>query len=120
MHQTGADADAAPAKRTMVFVHGAGHGAWCWYQVVTLMQAAGFNAVTLDLTSGGVDKTAADNVKTISQYAKPLTDFLSDQSASDPKVCSSSHLLSPHGYYRYSSSMVVAGKNPMRKRHSGR
>ncbi|OAE26877.1 hypothetical protein AXG93_4360s1320 [Marchantia polymorpha subsp. ruderalis] len=93
MHQTGADADAAPAKRTMVFVHGAGHGAWCWYQVVTLMQAAGFNAVTLDLTSGGVDKTAADNVKTISQYAKPLTDFLSDQSASDPKVVLVGHSL---------------------------
>ncbi|OAE33897.1 hypothetical protein AXG93_1658s1050 [Marchantia polymorpha subsp. ruderalis] len=86
-------ADAAPAKRTMVFVHGAGHGAWCWYQVVTMMQAAGFNTVTLDLTSAGLDRTPADNVMTISQYAKPLTDFLSDRSSSEPKVVLVGHSL---------------------------
>jgi pimeloyl-ACP methyl ester carboxylesterase len=40
-----------------VFVHGAWHGAWCWYRVVALLEAAGQRVTALDLPSGGIDAT---------------------------------------------------------------
>ena len=38
-------------------VHGAWHGAWCWYKVVPLLQRAGHTAITPDLPSLGRDRT---------------------------------------------------------------
>ncbi len=38
---------------TVVLVHGAWHGAWCWTKVVPLLEAAGVDAVTVDLPGHG-------------------------------------------------------------------
>ncbi|KAK9938994.1 hypothetical protein M0R45_015704 [Rubus argutus] len=42
-------------KKHFVLVHGAGHGAWCWYKIATLLTAAGHNVTTLDLFGRDTD-----------------------------------------------------------------
>jgi pimeloyl-ACP methyl ester carboxylesterase len=42
---------------TFVLVHGAWHGAWCWYKVVPRLTQAGHQVLTPDLPSLGRDRT---------------------------------------------------------------
>ncbi|KAL3697702.1 hypothetical protein R1sor_011778 [Riccia sorocarpa] len=41
-----------------------------------MMEEVNFNTVLLDLPSGGVDRTRPEDVMTIANYSKPLTDYL--------------------------------------------
>jgi pimeloyl-ACP methyl ester carboxylesterase len=45
-----------------VFVHGAWHGAWCWYKVAPALEAKGHRVTTLDLPSAGIDGTPRASV----------------------------------------------------------
>lgn len=45
-----------------VLVHGAWHGAWCWYKIVAGLEAAGHRVTTLDLPSSGIDGTPPETV----------------------------------------------------------
>lgn len=47
---------------TFVLVHGAGHGAWCWFKLVPELEALGHRAVTLDLPALGDDTTPISEV----------------------------------------------------------
>ncbi|XP_008788157.2 methylesterase 17 [Phoenix dactylifera] len=60
-----------------VFVHGVGHGAWCWFKLRHLLEASGHRVSCLDLTSAGIDRTGADSVRSFEEYDKPLFDFMS-------------------------------------------
>ena len=40
-----------------VLVHGAWHGAWCWYKIVPRLQALGHNVLAIDLPGNGIDRT---------------------------------------------------------------
>ena len=40
---------------TVVLVHGAWHGAWCWERVVDLLASTGVNAIAVDLPGHGTD-----------------------------------------------------------------
>jgi pimeloyl-ACP methyl ester carboxylesterase len=42
---------------TFVLIHGAGHGGWCWYKVVPLLEKQGHTVIAPDLPSHGRDKT---------------------------------------------------------------
>lgn len=42
---------------TYVLVHGAWHGAWCWYRVAAALERAGHRVITPDLKSLGADRT---------------------------------------------------------------
>ncbi len=42
---------------TIVLVHGAWHGAWCWERVVPLLEAKGHRVVAPDLPGMGADRT---------------------------------------------------------------
>src|SRR5689334_12110464 len=44
---------AASAPATVVLVHGAFHGAWCWSKVVPLLEEAGIPVVAVDLPGHG-------------------------------------------------------------------
>lgn len=59
-----------------VFIHGLGHGAWCWYKVVSLLEKEGQRAVALDLTSNGINKAASAEVNSLAKYSQPLIEYL--------------------------------------------
>ncbi|EXB56015.1 hypothetical protein L484_018804 [Morus notabilis] len=60
-----------------VLVHGAGHGAWCWYRLRTLLEASGHKVSAIDLKSSGIDPTNFDAVFTFQEYNEPLITFMS-------------------------------------------
>lgn len=43
--------------KTYILIHGAWHGAWCWYKVVPEMAKMGYKAIAIDLPSHGKDTT---------------------------------------------------------------
>ncbi|KAJ4827277.1 hypothetical protein Tsubulata_031185 [Turnera subulata] len=59
-----------------VLVHGACHGAWSWYKLKPLLEAAGHRVTLLDLAAAGIDKKAIHDIHTFSAYTQPLLDFL--------------------------------------------
>jgi pimeloyl-ACP methyl ester carboxylesterase len=63
-------ASAARDPKHFVLIHGAWHGAWCWYKVLPALEAAGHQATALDLPSGGVDLTPAAGVTREQQTAR--------------------------------------------------
>lgn len=59
-----------------VMVHGASHGAWCWFKVRALLETSGYKVTCLDLTSAGIDRTDPNTVLTLEEYNKPLVNLL--------------------------------------------
>ncbi|XP_009619949.1 methyl jasmonate esterase 1-like [Nicotiana tomentosiformis] len=59
-------------KSHFVFVHGLGHGAWCWYKVITTLISLGYKATALDLAASGVHYKESEEVKSLSDYVEPL------------------------------------------------
>ncbi|KAJ4827269.1 hypothetical protein Tsubulata_033124, partial [Turnera subulata] len=59
-----------------VLVHGACHGAWSWYKLKPLLEAAGHRVTLLDLAAAGIDGKAIHDVHTFSAHTQPLLDFL--------------------------------------------
>lgn len=57
-------------------VHGACHGAWCWYKVVTLLKSAGHKVSAVDLGASGINPKQLDEIPTFCGYFKPLNDFM--------------------------------------------
>jgi pimeloyl-ACP methyl ester carboxylesterase len=43
------ESKAQQSKSTVILVHGAGHGAWCWSKVIPLMQEKKINTLAIDL-----------------------------------------------------------------------
>ncbi|KAG6547215.1 hypothetical protein Mapa_011151 [Marchantia paleacea] len=43
-----------------------------------MLQRVGFRTVAIDMLSHGIDKTSPDDVMSISQYSRPLTNYLSN------------------------------------------
>jgi len=59
-----------------VLVHGAFHGAWCWYKVAHQLKSEGHNVTTLDMAACGVNTEKIEEVDSVSEYHKPLITFL--------------------------------------------
>ncbi|KAJ4714963.1 Salicylic acid-binding protein 2 [Melia azedarach] len=72
-------------KKHFVLVHGACHGAWCWYKVLALLKVAGHRVTALDLGASGLNTKRLDEIASISDYVQPLMDFMSSLSP-DEKV----------------------------------
>ncbi|BBN02488.1 hypothetical protein MPTK1_2g15700 [Marchantia polymorpha subsp. ruderalis] len=66
------------SKAHFVLVHGAGHGAWAWFEVATMLEKAGYTATALDCTGGGISETSPDDVTSVADYSKPVVDYLSN------------------------------------------
>lgn len=60
---------------TFVLIHGAWHGAWCWDEVVPLLEKAGHRAVAPDLPGHGDDATPLDEV-TLDAYARKVEEVV--------------------------------------------
>ncbi|KAJ7974296.1 Methyl esterase [Quillaja saponaria] len=63
-----------------VLVHGGGFGAWCWYKTIALLEEGGFKVAAIDLTGSGIHSFDTNSITSLSQYVKPLTDFLENLS----------------------------------------
>ncbi|KAF9624932.1 hypothetical protein IFM89_015652 [Coptis chinensis] len=59
-----------------VLVHGGGFGAWCWYKTITHLEEGGFKVDAIDLTGLGVHSCDTNNITSLTEYVKPLTNFL--------------------------------------------
>ena len=57
--------------RTYILVHGAWHGAWCWYKVVPIMEKKGYKVITIDLPGHGKDTTNPELV-TFKMYVEKV------------------------------------------------
>ncbi|KAF5744561.1 methylesterase 17 [Tripterygium wilfordii] len=94
-----------------VLVHGAGHGAWCWYKIRCLMEASGYKVTCLDLKSAGVDLADRNYVSTFDEYNQPLTNFISNL-PQNHKVCLVAHNASganiTDAMYRFPEKIHVA------------
>jgi pimeloyl-ACP methyl ester carboxylesterase len=58
---------------TYLLVHGSWHGAWCWERIVPLLEAAGHQAVALDLPGHGADATPFFRIG-LGSYARRIED----------------------------------------------
>ncbi|WVZ13143.1 hypothetical protein V8G54_017673 [Vigna mungo] len=63
-------------KRRLVLVHGAYHGAWCWYKLSTLLNSAGLQVTSLDMAASGIHPNQVLDITSVSQYVEPLLQFL--------------------------------------------
>ncbi|XP_068657198.1 putative methylesterase 11, chloroplastic isoform X2 [Aristolochia californica] len=62
--------------RHFVLVHGGGFGAWCWYKTIALLEEGGCKVDAIDLTGSGIDAFDTNCITSLSQYVKPLTNFM--------------------------------------------
>ncbi|XP_006404849.2 methylesterase 2 [Eutrema salsugineum] len=64
-------------KQHFVLVHGACHGAWCWYKVKPLLEASGHLVTALDLAASGIDTTRSiTEISSCEQYSEPLMQLM--------------------------------------------
>ena len=68
---------------TFVLVHGAWHGAWCWREIVPLIEADGHTVLTPDLPGHGDDDSPV-SAMTLESYARSVEATL--ESAAEPVV----------------------------------
>ncbi|KAJ4870355.1 Methylesterase 4 [Raphanus sativus] len=64
-------------QKRYVLVHGICHGAWCWYKVKPVLEAAGHIVTAVDLAASGINTTRLEEIQTLEDYCKPLLDVLS-------------------------------------------
>ncbi|XP_073136787.1 methyl jasmonate esterase 1-like [Henckelia pumila] len=63
-------------QRHIVLIHGAGHGAWCWYKVATQLRSQRHRVTALDMAAAGVNTQPLSELDNYSDYSRPLMDFL--------------------------------------------
>lgn len=63
-----------------LLIHGSGHGAWCWRDLLPLLNTGGDEAVAIDLPSHGEDRTPAERV-TLDLYASAILDAIGEEIA---------------------------------------
>lgn len=69
--------------RHFVLIHGAWHGAWCWYKLAARLRAAGHTVTCPDLPGHGVDRTPTTDV-TMNAYVERVAAVL--DAAPEPVV----------------------------------
>ncbi|XP_065873041.1 methyl jasmonate esterase 1-like [Euphorbia lathyris] len=70
-------------QRHFVLIHGACHGAWCWYKVSPLLKSAGHNVSALDMAASGVNPRKVEDLRSFSDYFEPLMEFMANLSAEE-------------------------------------
>ncbi|XP_010931511.1 methylesterase 17 [Elaeis guineensis] len=94
-----------------VFVHGVGHGAWCWFKVRHLLEGSGHRVTCLDLTSAGIDRTDPNSVLSFEEYDRPLFDFMSALPDGDKVILvghSAGGLCVTHAMHAFSDKIKLA------------
>lgn len=84
--------DSSSSKKHFALVHGACHGAWCWYKVKPLLEAAGHRVTLLDMAASGINLKTIHELQTVRDYSEPLLQFLASL-PDDQKVILVGHSL---------------------------
>ncbi|XVE87200.1 hypothetical protein DITRI_Ditri18aG0097000 [Diplodiscus trichospermus] len=63
-------------QKHFILVHGACHGAWCWYKLKPWLESAGHRVTAIDLAASGIDMNAIQGVHSMYEYTKPLLETL--------------------------------------------
>ncbi|RYR23880.1 hypothetical protein HN51_046193 [Arachis hypogaea] len=63
-------------KKHFVLVHGACHGAWCWYKVSALLKSDGHRVTALDMAASGIHPKKVQELASITEYVEPLMELL--------------------------------------------
>ncbi|XP_071701804.1 salicylic acid-binding protein 2-like [Rutidosis leptorrhynchoides] len=74
------------AQIHLVLVHGLCHGAWTWFKLKPLLEAAGYRVTTFDLAASGTDTKVIQQVTTFSDYTRPLLDLMATISPTEKVV----------------------------------
>ncbi|EPS73771.1 acetone-cyanohydrin lyase [Genlisea aurea] len=69
-------ASSGAGKVRVILVHGGCHGAWCWYKLKPLLEAAGHGVTAVDMAGAGVDSTDIRDLASFEHYSRPLTDLM--------------------------------------------
>ncbi|XP_043695165.1 polyneuridine-aldehyde esterase-like isoform X4 [Telopea speciosissima] len=88
-------------KKHFVLIHGACHGAWCWYKLETLLTSAGHSVTSLDLAASGINPKQVEDLHSIADYYEPLMAFMASL-PQDEKV-----ILVGHSYNGLSISVAM-------------
>ncbi|XP_047319101.1 salicylic acid-binding protein 2-like [Impatiens glandulifera] len=64
------------ASKHFVLVHGACHGAWCWYKLKPLLESAGHKVTAIDMAASGINPKKIEEVWTFDDYNAPLINFM--------------------------------------------
>ncbi|KAK9682081.1 hypothetical protein RND81_10G048800 [Saponaria officinalis] len=94
-----------------VLVHGAAHGAWCWYRIRSLLECTGHKVTCPDLRGSGIDRADPTTISTFEEYNQPLDDILSSL-PEDEKVILVGHsaggLSLSAAIHKYPGKLLVA------------
>lgn len=63
-------------KKHFVLVHGACHGAWCWFKLKPLLESFGHRVTALDLAASGINPKQLHQLRTFADYTYPLLEFM--------------------------------------------
>ncbi|OAY33397.1 (S)-hydroxynitrile lyase [Manihot esculenta] len=61
-----------------VLIHTICHGAWIWYKLKPVLEAAGHKVTALDLAASGVDPRQIEQINSFDEYSEPLLTFLEE------------------------------------------
>ncbi|KAL5063906.1 hypothetical protein RYX36_025643 [Vicia faba] len=73
-------------KNHYVLVHGACHGAWCWYKVKSILESSGHLVTVIDLAASGHNSKKIEDVDTISEYSQPLLELMATIPTNDKVI----------------------------------
>uniref|UniRef100_A0A0E0F1Y3 AB hydrolase-1 domain-containing protein n=1 Tax=Oryza meridionalis TaxID=40149 RepID=A0A0E0F1Y3_9ORYZ len=95
MHTDAGDDFSESCRSTehFVLVHGAGHGAWCWFRLLRLLQDSGHRVSAVDLAGAAGSLVDPNHVRSFDDYNAPLLDLMASLPAGDKGVPD----LSEHG-----------------------
>ncbi|WCJ31051.1 Methyl jasmonate esterase 1 [Euphorbia peplus] len=73
-------------KKHFVLIHGACHGAWCWYKVSPLLKSSGHNVSALDMAASGINPIKVEDLGSFTDYFQPLMAFMENLSPEERVV----------------------------------
>ncbi|XP_066162452.1 methylesterase 17 isoform X1 [Oryza sativa Japonica Group] len=85
MHTDAGDDFSESCRSTehFVLVHGAGHGAWCWFRLLRLLQDSGHRVSAVDLAGAAGSLVDPNHVRSFDDYNAPLLDLMASLPAGD-------------------------------------
>ncbi|KAH9711672.1 methylesterase 1 [Citrus sinensis] len=73
-------------EKHFVLVHGANHGAWCWYKLKARLVAGGHRVTAVDLAASGINMKRIEDVHTFQAYSEPLISVLASLPAEEKVI----------------------------------